>query len=68
MKYVPIADYKCPFGERALDKHEECYYGNGVDMCPYFKRYCWADEHSGCIECSHPPVNKNPKYIELSLF
>lgn len=68
MNYIPIADYKCPFGERALEKNEECYYGNGLDPCPYFKRYCWCDEHDGCIECSHSPVTKNPRYVEQSLF
>lgn len=67
--YIPIEDYKCPYGERTLENdEEECYYGNGVDKCPYFIRYCWCDEHDGCIECTHPPVNKNPKYVEQSLF
>lgn len=55
ISYIPIAQNKCPFGERALDKGEECYYGNSIDKCHYFKRYYWCDEHTGTIECSHPP-------------
>ena len=62
--YVRLGS-NCPFKERDLQNGEVCYYGNGVDMCPWFKRYCWGDEHDSHIECTHPPLQR---YVQLSLF
>ncbi len=69
--YVPTVHHKshpkvmvCPFGERDL-QNDECYSGNGRNRCPFFIRYDWSEEHSGCVACNHPP---KPKYVQLSLF
>lgn len=53
----------CPFGERDLD-NDECYSGGGRNRCKYFIRYDW-DEHSGCVACTHPPINNEPTLFDL---
>lgn len=57
-------DDRCPYGVRDLQT-EACYDGNGKNKCPYFVRYDWSKEHSGCIACTHP---QKPKYVQLELF
>lgn len=58
---------ECPFGERDL-MHDTCYMGSGEHKCPYFKRYLHDAHPYGWIICTHPPLTKKPRYIQLSLF
>ena len=70
--YIPMYDKRtgrrisplvCPFAERDLE-NDECYSGNGKNRCKWFIRYEWCNEHSGCIHCTHPPVDAR----QLELF